>query len=501
MENNTKKVLLAEPDRESAKVLGLALKEGGLEVLYAKDGPTALQKALEGGPDVIVTEIVLPLLNAVKISQILKSNPRVKDVPIVFLSSGDINPVYLPYFRNAVIKKPYNLEEVLTRIKASLKKSETAMDVQDEAREIEGNLAQMSLVDILQVFSMNKKSGALVVRREETFEEGMVFLKNGEVINANAGIAKGEKALYRMLGWSSGKFEYIPKNFNPGENITKAIDSLLMEGMRQIDEWKRMAGEFPTMDATITLKVDSSRIPKNLRPMTKEVISLLSYYKKVEDVINNSVYSDYDVMMTINTLISKGVIGISEREGARDKKAEPLLTAEEAFAIKESLSSPFREGYNMDIVKIPVFCSNMDHAAALAESLSHIAGFSLEKAFFTGNNKSMPVGELGKIRASDNITLLFIVFPTNLSGSPLWPPLLGDSVGVILLRDEALDSANKEVVAMLKESMKLTSVLLNINSKRADWGDKKLYQMNMEDMREEDASKQLRKLLDAFLNL
>lgn len=501
MEKNNKKVLLAEPDRESAKALGLALKDSGMEVLYAKDGPVALQKALEGDPDVIVTEIVLPLLNAVKIAQILKSNPRVKDVPIVFLSSGDINPAYLPYFRNSVIKKPYNLDEVLTRINASLKKSETAMKVQDEAREIEGNLAQMSLVDILQIFSMNKKSGALVVRREETFEEGMIFLKNGRVINATAGIAKGEKALYRMIGWSSGKFEYIPKDFNPGDNVAKAVDSLLMEGMRQIDEWKRMDDEFPPMEAVVALKIDPSRIPKNLRPMTKEVISLLSYYKKVEDIVNNSIYSDYDVMMTLYTLISKGVIEVSAKEGGKDKKAEPLLTAEEAFAIKESLTSPYREGYDMDIVKIPVFCSTMDHVKALAGSLSHIGGFRLEKDYFEVNNKKMTVGELGRIKASDNITLLFIVFPAHLSVSPLWPVLLGDSIGAILLRDERADSVYREIAAMLKDTMKLSSVLLNMNSDRADWGDKKLYQINIGDMGEGDASAQLRKLLDSFLNL
>lgn len=501
MGTKTKRVLLAEPDKESAKTLGLALKDRGMEVLYAKDGPVALQKALEGDPDVIVTEIVLPLLNAVKIAQILKSNPKAREVPIVFLSSGDINPAYLPYFQNSVIKKPYNLDEVLTRIDASLRKSETAMEVQDEAKEIEGNLAQMSLVDILQIFSMNKKSGALVVRREETFEEGMIFLQSGEIINATAGIAKGEKALYRLLGWSSGKFEYIPKNFNPGENIGKAMDSLLMEGMRQLDEWKRMAAEFPPVDATVILKIDPSRIPKNLRPMTKEVISLLSYYKKVEDVINNSTSSDYDVMMTINALLSKGVIGISAAAGAKDKKAEPLLTAEEAFAIKESLGAPFREGYNMDIVKIPVFCNHVDHAKVLSDVLSDMGGFSLEKDFFRDGSNGQFIGELGRIKASDNITLLFIVFPTDLSASPLWPSLLGDAIGALLLRDEAIDNVNKEIMDVLKDSMKLSSAIVNMNSGTADWGDKKLYQMHIEDMRGEEAPRRMRKLLDAFLNI
>lgn len=498
---NKKRILLAEPDLDSAKLLGKAFKERDVEVLYAKDGPTALRRAVEDSPDIMVTDIQLPLLNAVKIAQILKSNPKTRNLPIVFLSSGDINPAYLPFFQDSIVKKPFNVEEVITRVDASFMKKEKATEAQSETKEIEGNLAQMSLVDILQVFGMNKKSGVLVVRREETFEEGMIFLKDGKILNATTGGAAGEKAVYRLLTWDSGKFEYIPKDFNPEPLIGKPTDSLLMEGMRQLDEWQRMEGEFPPLDTTISLKIDPSRIPKNLRPLTKEVISLLSYYKSVRGILDYSSYPDYEVMMTINTLVSKGVLDLSADKSLNDKKEKPLLTSDEAFAIKDFLKMTSREGRDMDIVKIPVFCNNSDYLKMLIDLLSTISGFAFSTELSSGGKNKVHFGELGRIKASDNITLLFIMFPIDFSASPLWPALLGDSVGAIMLRDGSNDDLKMDLVDCIKDTMNIDTAFINMKQDIDLPLKRERFQMTIEEARIKGADSLVRAVLDSFLRI
>lgn len=498
---NKKKILLAEPDLDSAKLLGKAFKERDVEVLYAKDGPTALRRALEDSPDVMVTDIQLPVLNAVKIAQILKSNPKTKHLPIIFLSSGDINPAYLPFFQDSIVKKPFNVEEVVTRVDASFMKKEKSTEVQSETKEIEGNLSQMSLVDILQIFGMNKKSGVLVLRREETFEEGMIFLKDGRVLNATTGGAGGEKAVYRLLTWNSGKFEYIPKDFNPEEIIGKPTDSLLMEGMRQLDELKRMEADFPPMDSIISLKVDPSRIPKNLRPLTKEVLSLLSYYKSVRGILDNSSYPDYEVMMTINTLIAKGVLALTEEEVLVDKKESPLLTSEEAFAIKDFLKITSREGRGMDIVKIPVFCNKSDHLKELIDLLSTIIGFAFAPELASLGKKKRRLGEIGRIKASDNVTLLFSVFPIDFSSSPLWPALMGDSVGAIMLRDGSNDKLNMDLVDCIKDTMDIDTAFINMKQDIDLPGKRGRFQMTIEEAGTKGADSLVRAILDSFLRI
>ncbi len=502
MSDGKTKVLLAEPDVESAKRLGKAFKERGMEAFYAKDGAKALQVAIEKSPHVIVTEITLPVLNAIRLSQILKSNPKTKDIPIVYLSSGDVNPAYLPFFRNSIIKKPFNVEEVMTRLDASLMTIEKSREIQGEAKEIEGNLAQMSLVDILQIFSMNKKSGAVVVRREELGEEGMVFLKEGNIINATAGLANAEKALYRLLGWNSGKFEYMPQDFHPEANIRKSTDSLLMEGMRHLDEWKRMEAEFPPMKAGVRLKVDPARLSSvNLRPQTKEVISLLAYYKQVSDIVNNSAHCDYDVMMTLLTLINKGVVEIFAKEKDKAKTARPLLTAEEGLAIKGTLKTALREGFEMDVVKVPVFCDNFDILRKLVALLSAIDGFRPEKSFFEAGEKETPLGGIGRVKASENITLLFMAFPLERFYSPLWRPLMGGAVGALILRDADTGSWSNEVPRLLMGAARLKTAFLDFDKDVKPSPPKECFRMNMWEVEIDDVRKAMHKLFDAFLNL
>ena len=103
-----KKILLADPDVKVIKQLNLALGEQGMEVINVKDGPKALEMAVNITPDLILMEIDLPYLNAIRVAQILTSNPKLKNVPILFMSSGKINPAYLPFFKNAVIQNDRN---------------------------------------------------------------------------------------------------------------------------------------------------------------------------------------------------------------------------------------------------------------------------------------------------------------------------------------------------------------------------------------------------------
>ncbi len=378
-----KKILLADPDVRVIKQLNLALGEQGMEVVNVKDGPRALELAVSISPDLILMEIDLPYLNAIRVAQILTSNPKLKNVPILFMSSGKISPAYLPFFKNAVIQKPFNVDEVIARLNGLLIKKAKSLEVQGEDKEIVGSLSQMSVVDLLQIFSMNRKDGVLVVRREKEGIEGMIFLREGEIINATVGSAKGEKALYRIIGWDTGKFEYIPKNFNPEVSIEKTTDSLLMEGMRQLDEWKRMEGEFPSLDSLIYLKVSPSKLSSKLRPATKEVLALLEFYKKVGDVVDNSSHPDFDVMMTIHTLHSKGILELRDEELKQNKKGgAPLLTSSEAFAIKEGLRMSFRESHETETVKIPVLSSSFGEMKKIANMLANLRGFKLEHGLF-----------------------------------------------------------------------------------------------------------------------
>jgi CheY-like chemotaxis protein len=495
-----KKILLADPDVRVVKQLNLALGEEGMEVVNVKDGPKALELAISISPDLILMEIDLPYLNAIRVAQILTSNPKLKNVPILFMSSEKINPAYLPFFKNAVIQKPFNVDEVITRLNGLLIKKARSLEVQGEDKEIVGSLSQMSIVDLLQIFSMNRKDGVLVVRREKEGMEGMIFLREGEIINATVGSAKGEKALYRIIGWDTGKFEYIPKNFNPEVSIEKTTDSLLMEGMRQLDEWKRMEGEFPSLDSLIYLKVSPSKLSSKLRPTTKEVLALLEFYKKVGDVVDNSSHPDFEVMMTIHTLHSKGILELRDEELKQKKKGgAPLLTSSEAFAIKEGLRMAFRESHEMETVKIPVLSSSFGEMKKVANILANLRGFKLEHGLFLSDKEKTPLGALGSVKASDNITLLFYAFPMDMVYTPLWAPLMVGSIGALIVRGDD-DKKIRTISEHLATTLNLKTLVLDSKKGSKPLGDN-IFHMNMRDIEKNGVSKSLHRMLGMLLNL
>jgi hypothetical protein len=117
---------------------------------------------------------------------------------------------------------------------AKLKKALEQRTESAPAHAVSGSLAEMSLPDLVQILWHGRKSGALRVRRGP--DAGEVHFLNGNVVNAMWGKLRGDEAFYAMLSVSQGDFALDP-NFRPSEvRITDSPESLLLEGMRRLDE-------------------------------------------------------------------------------------------------------------------------------------------------------------------------------------------------------------------------------------------------------------------------
>src|SRR6202165_3811372 len=76
---------------------------------------------------------------------------------------------------------------------------------------VQGRLEEVPLVDLLQLLSTSKKTGAIVIRG---YRSGRVHLRSGKVVSAVIDAdptLPPKKALYRMIGWAQGGFEFVPQ--------------------------------------------------------------------------------------------------------------------------------------------------------------------------------------------------------------------------------------------------------------------------------------------------
>ncbi len=128
-----------------------------------------------------------------------------------------------------------------------------------------GSIEEIPLPDLLQLLSTSRKSGVLVVRTDTT--TGRLFLRKGQIYFASLdpGNAGPRKALIRMLSWTQGSFELEPPDETPqpGE-MDESTEALLMEGMRQLDEYRVQVEKLPALTASVS-------IPKPLTPKLREL--------------------------------------------------------------------------------------------------------------------------------------------------------------------------------------------------------------------------------------
>ena len=116
------KILLVEDEEKLARVVELELRYEGYEVEKVFDGREGLEKALSGGFDLILLDIMLPSMSGMEVLRRLR---RESQVPVIMVTARDtvVDKVSgLDSGADDYITKPFEIEELLARIRAALRK-------------------------------------------------------------------------------------------------------------------------------------------------------------------------------------------------------------------------------------------------------------------------------------------------------------------------------------------------------------------------------------------
>jgi len=184
-----------------------------------------------------------------------------------------------------------------TESEAKIKLQETAAGRRtSQVRTMSGNLSEVGLVDLLQLFTTSKKSGVLVVRRDEDI--GRIHLRRGQIVHASINESSDVpalKATYRLLTWEHGTFELEPPDEREfADEITLSTEAILMEGMRQIDELRRLESSVPAANAHLSIPSPLLPALRDLSPNELDVLQLAFNHGHVEAVLNRSKVSDLE---------------------------------------------------------------------------------------------------------------------------------------------------------------------------------------------------------------
>lgn len=127
-DQTAKKILVVDDEPQITRVLRSSLISNGYEVETAADGVAALEKMAAWPPDMVITDLAMPRMDGVALCSEIRAN---SDVPILVLSVRDHETAKvraLDAGADDYVTKPFGIQELLARVRAHMRRQQTASD-------------------------------------------------------------------------------------------------------------------------------------------------------------------------------------------------------------------------------------------------------------------------------------------------------------------------------------------------------------------------------------
>ena len=227
----TSKILIVDDAPDNIVTLENILEDMPYEIFKAYNGREALSMVYEVEPDLILLDVMMPIMNGFEVAEKLKSDERTRLIPIIMLTALDGQGERLRGYKAGVddfISKPFNIIELRLRV-SNLLKLRTYISELEHAEQIifslartveakdkytEGHCERLSRMSV----SMGKKIDLL--------EKELVMLRRGGLLHDIGKIAIADAILQKKGPLTDEEYEIIKTHTTIGERICSPLKSL-----------------------------------------------------------------------------------------------------------------------------------------------------------------------------------------------------------------------------------------------------------------------------------
>jgi len=195
-------------------------------VLIACDGFEAVKLLKKTPVSLIVTELVMPRMDGMSLINHLREN--YSDIPAIIISSMDDTRLQEIAKESGIVgylKKPFQTKKLVAAINSVLQKEAAG-----------GIMHDISPTVFFQLMEMDAKSCTIRIIDNKTHQGGILYFKDGELLDARIGNLHGIKAAYELFSWDSATI-FMRNECDPREdNIKSALTPIIMKAVGMKDE-------------------------------------------------------------------------------------------------------------------------------------------------------------------------------------------------------------------------------------------------------------------------
>ena len=146
------KILVVDDELDICAILKFNLEKAGFEVFTAQSAEDALEKNINSY-DLLLLDVMMEGMSGFDLAKILKQKPQTKDIPIIFITAKDtaddaVNGLDLG--ADDYISKPFSIKEVISRVKAVLRRTSSdsasgGIEIDDEKKSVKVDGKPVSL--------------------------------------------------------------------------------------------------------------------------------------------------------------------------------------------------------------------------------------------------------------------------------------------------------------------------------------------------------------------
>jgi CheY-like chemotaxis protein len=301
-------ILVVDSDESTRRILDLSLRHAGFAVRVASTAEEG-DKRLADHPDLIILAADDP--DGLDFCRRAKQGDAMAPAVVLMLDSNvDSKRRGLEAGADDFVARPIYVQEVVARSRALLQRRDRER-LEQSARDNErflSTIEDVPLVDLLRAIAANQKSGVAVVMGGEGVR-GELYFRQGRVVDGEVGRLSGRDAIFRLFCWSSGTLAVEWKSIRRKDTIEMATHDLLMEGLRRVDEWRRLLAGVPPLDTIF--EVDYRLLAERLADIPDEVNRILRLFDGVRtfvQVVDDSGLPDLDAVAAIGKLYRERII-------------------------------------------------------------------------------------------------------------------------------------------------------------------------------------------------